>query len=345
MFIYILFFGLLAALSFHKYDKKIFNIIIFALFIVAAFRADDVDRDYKTYVSIYEYIINGASYTIEPTFFLMSWVSNILLGTPSLIFITFALIGLYFKSKFIKDFSPYVFLSLLIYYSNFFFLHEMTQIRIGVASGIGFFALKYLILGNRKKFIYFVMFSCLFHFSMVVLLVALFFDRKKIDAKFSLSILSGLFFCYFLAFYQTNPVLLLRYIPIPVLQEKLTIYTYQTQQGMIEQVNIFSVLQLIKILVVIIIFTNAKRFSGNQPLILLAKLYSLSPICLVFLSAVPAFAIRLSELFSVAEFVLLPMLIKYCQQKRLATTIMITFSAIMLFINLFHNEIVHGYHI
>jgi hypothetical protein len=326
-------------------NKKAFYFASFVLFIAAAMRGEGVDRDYKTYISIYEYLSNGEPYTIEPTFIIFSLISKALINSPILIFIIYALLGLYYKAKYIRSFSPYICLSLLLYYSNFYFVHELTQIRIGVASGIGFYALKFLIEGDRKKFILMIFASSLFHFSMLVLLISLVFDRNKISSKFILNTSFLILFSYVLIFLNINLLNLLQYIPIPVIQEKFNIYEYQTKNSMIEQVNIFSAMQFIHLTVLLVILNNAKKFQNNPPMVLLSKLYSLSPICLVLLSPLPAFAIRLSELYSVADIIVLPIIASYCKQNRTARFFIILLSVFVFLINLYHNNIVKGYYI
>ncbi|MFD3245895.1 EpsG family protein [Rahnella aquatilis] len=345
MLIYIILLLVLVINCCFENNKKIFYSSIFILFIVAVLRGDDVDRDYKTYISIYEYLINGDSYTIEPTFILFTFISHAITGTPFLIFVIYASLALYYKAKYIRYFSPYICLSLLLYYSNFYFVHELTQIRIGVASAIGFFSLKYLIEGRKNKFIAYVLIATLFHFSMIVLLVSLLFDKNKISNNFISSAFILIVISYSLIILNVSPLDLLRYVPVSVIQEKLAIYKYQTANGMVEAVNVISALQLIRIGAIILIFCNAKKFDNNNSMVLLCKLYSLSPICLALLSSLPAFAIRISELFSVADIVVLPILASYCKQKNVARFAVVVLSVLVLFMNLYHNEIVKGYHI
>lgn len=343
MLIYIIILLILIFCCCFENNKKFFYLGIFVLFVFAIMRGSDVDRDYKTYISIYEYLINGDQYTIEPTFILFTYISHALTNSPVLIFTIYALIALYYKSKYIIYFSPYICLSLLLYYSNFYFIHELTQIRIGAASAIGFFALKYLLENNKRKFIILVMVSALFHFSMVVLLIALTFDKKKINSQFILSTYILMIASYSLIFLNINPLRLLQYIPISVLQEKLAIYTFQTENEMIEPVNVMSVIQIIRLCVITLIFANAKKFENNTSMILLCKIYSLSPLCLALLSSLPAFAIRVSELFYVADIVVLPILASYCKQNRMVRFAIVLLSIFILLMNLFHNEIVKGY--
>jgi len=234
-------------------------------------------------------------------------------------------------------------LSLIVYYSNFYFVHELTQIRIGAASAIGFFALKYLVENNKRNFIFLVLLSALFHFSMVVLLIAIIFDKKKINSQFILNTFILIVLSYGLIFLNINPLRLLQYIPISVLQEKLAIYTFQTENEMIEPVNVISAIQIIRLAVIALIFANAKKFENNTSMILLCKIYSLSPLCLALLSSLPAFAIRVSELFYVADIVVLPMLASYCKQNRTVRFAIVLLSTFILLMNLFHNEIVKGY--
>lgn len=344
MLIYIILLLILILCCCFENNRKFFYFGIVLLFIVAVMRGSDVDRDYETYISIYQYLIKGEPYTIEPTYILFTYMSHVLTGSPFLIFTIYAFIGLYYKSKYIRYFSPYICLSLLLYYSNFYFVHELTQIRIGAASAIGFFALKYLVENDKRKFVILIFISALFHFSMVVLLVALLFDKKKINSYFILTIYFLIVASYTLIFLNISPLRLLQYIPISVLQEKIAIYTFQTENEMIEPVNVMSAMQIIRLGAITLMFANAKKFENNVSMVLLCKIYSLSPLCLALLSSLPAFAIRVSELFSVADIVVLPILASYCKQNRTVRFAIVLLSIFILLMNLFHNEIVKGYH-
>lgn len=344
MLIYIVILFFLMICCYCENNKAFFYTGIVILFILAILRGEGVDRDYETYISIYGYLINGEPYTIEPTFILAAYISHYLTGSPVLIFFVFALIAIYYKSKFIITFSPYICLSLLIYYSNFYFVHELTQIRIGAASAIGFYAIKYLVKNEQRKFIILVLFSSLFHFSMVILLITLLFDKRKINIYYILTIYCLIIAGYLLIYLNISPLRVLQYIPISVLREKLAIYTYQTENGMIEPVNVTSIMQLVRLCVITFIFANSRKFENNTPMVLLSKLYSLSPVCLVLFSSLPAFAIRVSELYSVADIVVLPILATYCKQARMIRLGIVVLTICILLMNLFHNGIVNGYH-
>ncbi|QKN28145.1 hypothetical protein HHJ52_23230 [Escherichia coli] len=73
----------------------------------------------------------------------------------------YAAISFTFKIKYIQRNSHYLMLSVLVFYSNIFLLHDMTQIRVAVASIIAFYSLQYIVAGKQKK-IYIIHINSLF---------------------------------------------------------------------------------------------------------------------------------------------------------------------------------------
>ncbi|WP_232012348.1 EpsG family protein [Cedecea lapagei] len=312
------------------------------LFIFCALRGADVDRDYQSYVNIYGYIVNGYHYAIEPTFYLITYISELLTSSPVFIFIIYAALAISFKYLFIKEWSPYLLLSVLVYFSSIFLLHDMTQIRIGVASSIGFFSLKYIIENNYRKYYLWILVAILFHFSMVVFIFIPLLNSKRLTTNFKLGYLSLLLFLYVLYTFKIDMLTPLQYVTIGGVQEKYNMYKAQIETDN-ASVNVFSVTQILHILIVFLTLSFSRYFEKDKKMILIFKLYALSPLCLIAFSAIPGFSIRLSELFSISEIVFLPMLATQFKHKGLVYFIIIAISLFLLLLNLYYVGLVKEY--
>lgn len=119
-----------------KSSNSLYIILVICLVCVAGFRSGSTLPDYATYAGYYSNVVAGQlSYFIEISFVLLAKLSNIILADNSIVlFVIYAIIGVSLKTYAIKKLTPLFFLSLLIYISNYFILHEMIQIRAGVAT-------------------------------------------------------------------------------------------------------------------------------------------------------------------------------------------------------------------
>src|SRR5450759_2770288 len=135
MWFYFLIFLIIALFSFVKAGRLRKFLFIFTgilLFGIAAFRGQ-IDHDYKGYAAFYEKAALMSTIRIEPTFLLVSFLVKHLFNNVIFLFIIYALLGVYLKFYAIKNLTEFWLLAVLIYFSNFYILHEMTQIRVGIA--------------------------------------------------------------------------------------------------------------------------------------------------------------------------------------------------------------------
>lgn len=340
---YIFIFLLLSFVALNNPNGKFhFYFAMILLGVLCVFRGNGVDRDYETYVSIYDYINNGYSYSIEPTFIFISQLSSLIFNSPFFIFVAYGILAIYFKIKFIKDWSPYIMLSVVIYFSNIYLLHEMTQIRIGLASSIGFYSLKYLLENNKGKFIFWVAVAILFHYSMAVFLLSLLFRTNEITFRYKFTYIATLLMFYALYFMNINVAVVLKYLNIAIIQSKYSMYQQQLMDSGIK-VNVFSIIQILHLLIIIFAFSFSSYFINDKKFVLILKIFSLSPISLVAFSAIPGVSLRLSELFSVAEIVLLPMLVQRVKHIKVAYLFVIVISLSMLLTNIYYLSLVKDY--
>lgn len=343
MLIYIAIFILLLFLALLKPNGKI-ALYVAMIFLggICAFRGSDVDRDYNTYISIYSHIIDGYQYAIEPSFYIFSILSNKLVGAPWLIFVFYALLAIFFKVKFIQYWSPFFMLSVIVYYSNIYFLHEMTQIRIGLASSIGFFSLKYLIDNKKKKYYFCVLIAMTIHFSIIAFLFLPLMNLKNISKHFKINYSIALFALYILYQFKVDLTSVIKFIGVDFIQNKYQMYQNQVNENDV-RVNVFSAFQLLHIAIIYFAMYHSSKFENDDKFVTMLKIYSLGPISLIAFSTVPGLSLRFSELFSVCEIILLPMLVRQIKQTGVAYFSVITLSFSILIINIYYMLLVKAY--
>lgn len=166
-----LFFQLLAFLNSCKVRLSyILPVSSLLLFVIAFIFPYDSYVDRLNYVGYYNVITSGGVLFVEPAFYAIAYLSKILVGGSFLIFPIFALIGILLKIYVLNRMSPNIYLSLLVYLSYFYLLHDNAQIRIGAAMTFVLLAFYFYYYLNSKLIIYllFVLIGLMFHISVIV---------------------------------------------------------------------------------------------------------------------------------------------------------------------------------
>ncbi|MFN3712003.1 MAG: EpsG family protein, partial [Alishewanella aestuarii] len=135
--------------------KKLFLFLISILLIlIAGFRPVGFDRDSIAYILLLDTPLNQADLKDkEPAFWLIVELNRSLFeGNERTFFLIFAILGVSLKIIAISRLSLDPILSLWIYICSYFLLHDMTQIRAGVASGIFLLSIQDMHNKNFKSF-------------------------------------------------------------------------------------------------------------------------------------------------------------------------------------------------
>lgn len=339
IFILLLIILLLAFSSFIVPKELLYQYILYfslgLLFIlVAGFRSEESVRDYANYVT---YFYEQDFLQVEPAFVLLSKGIHLLIGPyPICIFVLFAILGVCLKLVAIRQLSELWFLSLLIYGSNFFILHEMTQIRAGIASGLLLLCVKPIYDRNLKRFLLFSFLGFLFHYSAIVIL-PLWFLGTKSRKNFLLLSIPIAYLIYF------SGINLITTIPIPVIQSKISIYQTLMELGNEESIliNVFSFFFLGKIMLFYFLLSKYELISFyNKYVPILMKIYCISLMSYLILAVMPPIATRINELFAIVEIVLLPLIYYAFKPIWFSKSIVLFIGICFLLINLFYVKLI-----
>lgn len=311
-----------------SFKKIVFLFLYLLLLGVAIFSNRTELKDYNNYIDIYNHVTDEVG--MEPSFKLISnFVKNCLGDNVFFLFAIYALLAVSIKFIAIKQLTDLWFLSILIYLSYFFTLHDLIQIRAGVASGILLLTLKPL---YERKFWVFFSLACLatfFHISSLIIFLFWFLNPYKLKFYFWISIIP---IAYILQFLQINFSSFLLLLPIKFVQMKLIGYWQTKEMGLFEELNILSMGILIRCVICYVLIWKYKiLYSCNKYFLLLLKIYILGSFLLVFFSDFLVLAARLSELLFIVEIILIPMLIYLFRQKRMSMVFPIVFSGWLLF--------------
>lgn len=321
-------------------DRTKFNALLLLgllMAFAAGLRPDDIDHDYATYTEMY---YNSFSLSTEISFTIIVTLVQLLFDNVVMMFLIYALISMLVHFYGIRKLSSLIFLSLMVYISNYYLLHEMNQIRVGVASGIFLIALYHLGNDDKKKFLLYALLATFFHYTASVLFLFYFFDgkpMKKWQTYFYLSIIPAAYVIYFLH------MSVLTTIPIPHFEEKMKIYqALQANGGVWDEINVFNLVLLTKIaMTLFILWKSSLIYEYNKYVYLLLKVEIISIAAWVALYEMPVVAMRMSELLGIVEIVLFPMLFYTVKPAWLGRVLVTTVASVLLFISLVYNKVIY----
>ncbi|MDQ1095137.1 MULTISPECIES: EpsG family protein [Chryseobacterium] len=309
----LLLFILFALVSiFYIFDPKneIINITILCLLalvliFVAGLRDKNIDNDY--YVYFYKWRVSDLKSDVEYSFIIIKhFIKNYLRLNFTYLLLTYAILGVSAKFYGIKKLSPFLYGSILIYLSHYYILHEITQIRIGVATGFLLIGCFYMYNKNYFMFLFFMLFAIFFHQSSSMALFLILVGNTKRNLKPYLFLVPVGYLLYFSNTYFNVS------IPIPYFQDKIDTYKEATEAGFIKdsEVNVFNILFLLRIAVLYLLIYFQERVGSHLPsFYFFIKMYAISLFTFLFFSDIPVFAFRIQELFGVAEIILFPSII------------------------------------
>lgn len=271
------------------------------MFFFAAFRPVGLDRDSINYAEVVEKGYSDESIN-EPTFNVIKHISGFLLSDVTLgVFIIYALLGVSIKIYSIKRLSYHPVFSACMYLFFYFILHEMTQIRIGVASGFFLLSIYDRVKGDNFKSFVKIALAVSFHFSAIVGVVIFIFNRSKINRPFFV-LLPFLGVALSLLLSSQGFVQYLFFLP-EVMLLKVKVYIDLKNNGFYDNINVFNVLYIF--LAVLYYFSLIKIHKINPSDYIYIKLIGVSLFSFYAMSFIPVFAFRISEFFSIVIIIFL----------------------------------------
>lgn len=301
----------------------IFLLIGVVLICIAGLKKPGLDADSLTYVSEILATLDDISFlSKEPMFWgVVLFNQKFFDGDYTSFFFIFALLGVGIKLYAIKVISPNEFVySAFVYVTIYYIVHELTQIRVGVASGLFLLSLKYVVNRNHKGFLILNLLGFLFHYSAIVAFPIYFLSAKKINIKLYLilpiiAIFIALFNTIFDGYYFNLIKLALVVLP-PELGFKISLYIDLMSNGVQSEIRIFNPLYISVILMYYFsLFYIHKVLSFSKYGILATKLVGLMISSFYALSFIPVAAYRVSEFYGISLIIFIPCLVMMFKQR------------------------------
>lgn len=319
------------------YTRGFFVAAALVLCLFAALRPIGADADSRTYAYLYE---NVRAEFIELSFVWIVQLVHVLFEDVRWLFVIYALLAIPVHIYGVFRLSPYILLSLLLWFAHYFLIQDYTQIRVAVSIGLWFVGLVYLGANKRLKYFFFVLLAIFFHYSAVAYLLPLFFSNKPLTLKGRFFLGGIIVFVYALYFAHIDLIVSL---PIPYMQNKLDDYERMRDMGIMgDEINVFNVIFLFRVLLFFYFLLKYSRLVRHYPnATLLLKVYCCSLASYVGLASLPIVAGRICELYGVVEIILFPMLLKTIRPFAFGRLLLVIFALGLLSLNLWYNQLIN----
>lgn len=315
----------------------LFLIAIFLVFI-AGFRPIGFDRDSFSYLDSFDGftdLLDSNYLDKEPTFWLIVWLTNLISGNDArLLFVIYAALGVLISLFSILKITLYPFAAVFCYIFLFFPLHGMTQIRAGVACAIFLSSIPDIVEKKSGSFFIKSALATMFHYSAIVVFIIYLLKPKIINVRFYLLLpLIGLFFVFFRDQFAVVLGSMALFLP-EFIGYKLLMYIELLQDGVGEDINLFSIYYSSLLVIYYYSVFNIKKFEGKCDYILI-KLLGWTLFVYYFASFLPAIAVRVSELYGVVIIFIIPMLVHSFKGKIFPLSAAILFLLVVFVNNVF----------
>lgn len=328
-----------------------FVLVIFLAFF-AGLRAPDVPKDYLLYQFAFDNIDNSTIATgnlknvYEPGFFTVVLFFKWILPNYYTIglMLLFAFTAVTINSLAIIRFSFNPYLALLIYFSNFFFLHEMTQIRVGLASAIFLISIPYYIKKQFALFSSFIILAALFHYSALLYFGTFLFRRNNFKKIWFTSLL---IISIPIGILKLQNINIFKYLTnLDSSNDKLVTYSNIAEFDLNHSANIFNVSNIINMLICgyLLYIIPKEDLTKDRYLSLFLKFNIISIFLFCLNSENALLAFRVSELFAISSIFLFPYMVKYLPFKKFNIWFVVLIAFVYFYINIFGGDLMKPYH-
>ena len=343
-FYYAIYFSLVIAFYIAiRYDKQnyVYIVCLLGLSLISGLRPSTCCADYLNYVDYYNDIDNRNIIQLEPTFFFISKTVKFIFNSSIGLFVIYAFLGIFLKGLAFKKLSRLYLLSLVIYSSTYFLRHEMTQIRVGIASAILLLSIPTIYEKDWVKFVLLLITGTMFHYSFLIFSFFYFLNTKTLNPVFYVGLLVTAYLAFFL---KINVISILGAIPIEFISGKISAYSNLLEAGVDTKINVFNILIIFRICFIsILIWKRNFLYKKNKYSIILIKIYAFSVFFFVFFFSLPVFAFRMNELIGVVEIILVPFIVYLLKEKYIAFIIVILTGLMFMSIDIWYNKMISTY--
>jgi hypothetical protein len=228
-----------------------------------------------------------------------------------------------------KKYCNYYILAVLIYYTRFFFIRDMGQIRQGAACAILLLAIKHIYEKNIKSFLLIVLIAGSFHSVAYVFIPIYFLNRIQISDSLLKKLLIASVFIGLVSFQRDLINTFSSFLP-----QNLLNYTNSATYG--EALGIFNPVAILQIgIMFVAIKYNKLLMERVGQFYYFKNIYALSPIILFSLQEIGIVAGRIATVFASVEPIILTSLVFVFKNKIIPVLLIIIYCLLIFYTNLY----------
>jgi hypothetical protein len=276
-------------------------LIALGLAVLCALQPNEANSDRDAYSALIATAIQESwldVMVIEPGFYLMAHIAQAISATyrEPVLYFMMAWLSLSIKFRLFQRFGGSVSHCLILFLAYFFLLHEVTQIRIGVAIGWMYLSLLEWRQARRMLAVRYALLSLCFHYSAVLVLPLLLLSRE-LQAPLAKPLIASLLGVMVVALMPGTPYM--EYVFMLANAngiEKLVFYVDALQDGLFDEANFLNRLAPHVILAAMLLLLR-RQWMTDQTMHTLLRTYLCGMLLFVALSPFPLIAYRVSDVF------------------------------------------------
>lgn len=326
-----------------RYNRVVYIGLTVVLILFAGLREVGFDRDSENYEMYFDnYDDPLYEFTVEYSYRLLSYIFSSAFGDVHSLFLFYALIGVTLKMYAFRRLSLYWFLPVAVYLGNYYILHDLTQMRASIVSGLTLCAIPLIYEGRRKAALGLLGIGCIFHYSSVALLPMVLLSKNDMGDRQRWLWAAVIPLGYLIYFAQFN---ITTQIYIPYVSDKIEAYELLRDKGIAgEEINVFNLVFLVKCAAyfyVLYFYDTIKRENKYLPLVL--RIMGISLFAFLFFAQLPVAAFRLSQLYGIVEIMLFTYILYTVRPNLLGRFIVVSVAISLFVINVFSLKILEPF--
>ena len=272
---------------------RMFLLFLAGMLVLTCLLKPEEIADYRDYLRYYNTLSLGLDLNerLEPTFL---WIAGV---SPSfeVLILLYALISIYLNLRVIQRYSCNVPVSILLYLSPYFVLHDMIQIRAAVACAMMLWAITYIPSRDWKRYFTLITVAVLFHKSAMIFYPIYFLSGTRLNKKFYTAVVAILLIA---AIIHVSIGLFIKYIPIPAIQAYYMAYAFTSWNA----APAVGVVILGKCIMALWMIWKIENIQYVFPYAIISlKIFIASIACFILFTDIPVMAGRLYEATGVID--------------------------------------------
>jgi len=297
---------------------------------ISAMQDAVTNKDREVYAFLIDSIKDDGAFSMEPGFYLLVRLLGLWLAGPELrtaFFFVVAAISMMIKLRLFSSYGGSMFGCLAAFFSYFFLVHEITQVRTGVAIGLLYLSWFAFAEGRKREYWLYGLAASMFHLSCVLFLLGpvLFSPDNRMRWALSLSVTTLLAATSVLAGSATLSIL--DAIAQTVGIERLGLYLALLDDGILSEISAIRLVPHALLLAAVALIWN--RWKRDRLTLFVVQIYLYGLVVFILLSPIPALAYRISDLFLFASVFVIGRM-RYYVHKNLYYPLVVAYTGVFL---------------